>query len=131
MTRRPALVSIDVAPHQLDHARSVPGAHADAAVTTPVEQPPTDRTTAEQHPSAGGPWTLDRIRDLGAVTTVATAAAIFGLSRTSAYDLIRAGRFPLPVLRFGGRYRVPVPAILHALTALEDDPPEPTAEPPT
>lgn len=60
-------------------------------------------------------WTADRIRALGTVTDVATTAAIFGLSRSVAYDLIRTGGFPVPVLRFGSRYRIPVAAILTAL----------------
>jgi hypothetical protein len=60
-------------------------------------------------------WTADSIRALGTVTTVATAAAIFGLNRSVAYDLVRTNRFPVPVLRFGNRYRVPVAAILTAL----------------
>jgi predicted DNA-binding transcriptional regulator AlpA len=52
---------------------------------------------------------------LGTVTDVSTTAAIFGLSRSVAYDLIRTGAFPVPVLRFGSRYRIPVAAILTAL----------------
>ena len=66
-------------------------------------------------PSATPPWTADTIRALGTVTNVATAAAIFGLNRSVAYDLVKDDRFPVPVLRFGNRYRVPVAAILAAL----------------
>jgi hypothetical protein len=66
-------------------------------------------------PSGGTAWTPERIRALGTVTTVPVAASIFGLSRSVAYDLIRTGRFPVPVLRFGTRYRIPVQAILAAL----------------
>ncbi|GAA1503562.1 hypothetical protein GCM10009827_015800 [Dactylosporangium maewongense] len=80
-----------------------------------------------QQPSTPAPttaWTAERIRALGTVTTVPTAAAIFGLSRSVAYDLIKAGTFPLPVLRFGRRYRIPVAAILTALhMPTEPDPP--------
>ncbi len=77
-------------------------------------------------PSATPPWTADTIRALGTVTSVATAAAIFGLNRSVAYDLVKADRFPVPVLRFGNRYRVPVAAILTALhlpVAADDQPP--------
>lgn len=79
-------------------------------------------------------WTLERIRDLGAVTTVPIAATIFGLSRSGAYDLIRAQRFPVPVLLVGNRYRVPVHAILTALHVPEDlpgpdDPPADLTDP--
>ena len=62
-----------------------------------------------------GAWTPDRIRALGTVTDIPTTAAIFGLSRSVAYDLARTGGLPVPVLRFGTRYRVPVAAILTAL----------------
>jgi predicted DNA-binding transcriptional regulator AlpA len=75
----------------------------------------------------GAPWTAERIRALGPVTDVPTAAAIFGLSRSVAYDLARTGDLPVPVLRFGGRYRIPVAAILTALhMPLEPPPPATT-----
>lgn len=70
------------------------------------------------HPAAGrrtAAWTPDRIHALGTLTDVATAAAIFELSRSVAYDLVRTGGFPVPVLRFGTRYRIPAAAILTAL----------------
>jgi hypothetical protein len=62
-------------------------------------------------------WTAERIRALGIVTTVPVAAAIFGLSPSVAYELIRADAFPVPVLRFDSRYRLPVRAILTARPA--------------
>lgn len=65
--------------------------------------------------SATAAWTPERIQALGTVTTVPVTAAIFGLSRSVVYDLIKNGGFPVPVLRFGGRYRIPVAAILTAL----------------
>jgi len=60
-------------------------------------------------------WTEDRIRRLGAVTDLPTAASIFDLGRALAYDLAKRGQFPVPVIRAGTRYRVPVAAILAAL----------------
>ena len=60
-------------------------------------------------------WTPARIRALGAVTDIATAGAILGLSRSVAYDLAHRGEFPIPVIRAGSRYRVPVAALLSAL----------------
>ncbi|MEV0899643.1 hypothetical protein [Actinoplanes sp. NPDC049802] len=60
-------------------------------------------------------WTEDRIRALGAVTDLPTAARIFGLGRSLAYDLARTDRFPAPVILAGTRYRVPVAGILTAL----------------
>ena len=79
---------------------------------------PTSRAEGPAPATAASPtaaWTPQRIRALGTVTTVPVAAAIFGLSRSAAYDLIKTGGFPVPVLRFGGRYRIPVAAILTAL----------------
>ena len=97
-------------------------------------------TTPEHHSShvpparpssdgSDGAWTVERIRALGPVTDLATAARIFGLSRSVAYDLAKRGQFPVAVLRFGSRYRVPVAAILHTLhlPAAADDP-EPGAD---
>lgn len=74
-----------------------------------IEPSPTDA------PVSPPVWTEQRIRDLGPVTDIATAASIFDLSRTVAYDLAKRGEFPVAVLKFGSRYRVPVAAILHAL----------------
>jgi len=78
-----------------------------------------------------GPWTVDRIHALGATTDLRTAAAIFGLSRNTAYDLARRGEFPVAVLRVGARYRVPVPAILAVLGArpASPDPRPPSVDP--
>lgn len=75
----------------------------------------THSSTTNPDASAQAPWTAERIRALGTVTTVPIAAAIFGLSRSVAYDLARTDQFPVPVLRFGSRYRIPVAAILTAL----------------
>nr|WP_091286490.1 helix-turn-helix domain-containing protein [Micromonospora haikouensis] len=76
-------------------------------------------------PANGEPpvWTADRIRALGTVTDLTTAAAIFGLSHATAYDLAKRGQFPVAVLRFGSRFRIPVAAILHALHLPTDDGP--------
>jgi hypothetical protein len=70
-------------------------------------------------------WTEDRIRGLGTLTDLPTAASIFGLSRTLAYELARTSQFPVPVIRAGKRYRVPVAPILAALHLAS--PPTPNA----
>lgn len=67
-------------------------------------------------------WTGQRIRDLGAVTDLRTAASIFGISRTVAYELARTDSFPVPLIRAGGRYKVPVAAILTILHVHPDSP---------
>ena len=85
-------------------------------MTSRSQPHPADRLPAQtDDPSDSPAWTPERIRELGTVTTVPVAASIFGLSRSVAYDLVRTEKFPLPVLRFGTRYRIPVPAILAAL----------------
>ena len=76
-------------------------------------------------------WTPQRIRGLGLVTDVATAAQIFGLSRAAGYDLVKRDQFPVSVLRFGSRYRVPVAAILQALHLPVGDGEPPDDTPPT
>jgi hypothetical protein len=62
-------------------------------------------------------WTIEAIRALGVTTNVETAAAILGIGRTNAYELARAGQFPVPVIRAGRRYVVPVPTLLAVLGA--------------
>lgn len=84
------------------------------------------RTTA----MVGKTWTAERIRALGAVTNVTTAAEIFGLSRDTAYHLARAGQFPVPVLRVGRQLRVPIAPIL-ALLNLPAEAPQPRDPPPS
>ena len=89
---------------------------------TPADRSSPDPAGASLSPTVA--WSADRIHALGTVTDVPTAAAIFGLSRSVAYDLVKAGTFPVPVLRFGSRYRIPVAAILAALHM----PPTPAAD---
>jgi hypothetical protein len=45
---------------------------------------------------------------------VERAARFLGIGRSLAYDLIRRGEFPVPVLRFGTRVKVPTKALLEA-----------------
>lgn len=71
--------------------------------------------TSSTPASGGGVWTEERIRALGAITDLPTAGRVFGLGRALSYDLARTGDFPVPVLRVGARYKVPVAGILTAL----------------
>lgn len=72
-------------------------------------QPPADATATTEV------WTEQRIRALGAVTDVPTAGRVFGLGRAMAYELARTGQFPVPIIRVGARYKVPVAGILTVL----------------
>lgn len=59
-----------------------------------------------------------RVRDLAdlpPVIDVATAAAVLGIGRTSAYQLIRTGEWPTPVLHLGKLIRVPTGPLLRLL----------------
>ena len=66
-------------------------------------------------------WTVQDVRALGVTTDVVTAGRVLGLSRNSAYALARRGEFPLPVIKAGSQYRVPVAAILAAVHANPSD----------
>ena len=80
--------------------------------THPHTEPPAASRAPHDH---GAVWTEQRIRALGAVTDLPTAGAIFGLGRAMAYELAKNDDFPVPVIRVGTRYRVPVAPILAAL----------------
>ncbi|BCB86588.1 DNA-binding protein [Phytohabitans suffuscus] len=75
------------------------------------------RTSRRADPGLGGEvtWTPEAIRALGASTNLHTAAQIFGLAMSTAYLLAKRGQFPVPVIRVGTQYRVPVQPILAAL----------------
>ena len=62
-------------------------------------------------------WTIEAVRGLGTTTNIETAGSVLGIGRTKAYELARAGEFPVAVIRAGRRYLVPVPALLALLGA--------------
>ena len=58
------------------------------------------------------------LRELDALPTtvsVEQAAAALGIGRALAYDLIRQGRFPVPILRLGRRLIVPTVPLVRTL----------------
>ena len=57
----------------------------------------------------------EELAALPAVVDVPTAAEALGLSRTSAYELIRTGAWPTPVFRLGRLIRVPTAPLLTLL----------------
>jgi hypothetical protein len=59
-------------------------------------------------------WTVEAVRALGTVTDVPTAGQILGIGRTKAYELVRTESFPVPVLKIGRCYVVPVLGLLKA-----------------
>ncbi len=83
-------------------------------------------TNTTANPAAGcAAWTPESIRALGAATDLRTAAQIFGLAMSTAYQLVKRGQFPVPVIRAGTQYRVPVAPILAALRVDPDPDPPP------
>ena len=65
--------------------------------------------------------TATEVRALPAVVDVVTAAEVLGIGRTVAYELVRTGHFPTPVLRVGRQIKIPT-AYLVDLLGLSTDP---------
>lgn len=59
--------------------------------------------------------TSEELRALPAAVDLVTAGRAFGIGRTKAHELVRAGEFPVPVLRLGRTYRVTRADLLRAL----------------
>jgi hypothetical protein len=57
----------------------------------------------------------DELRALPAVVDLRTAAAMLDIGRTAAYELVRTGQWPTPVLRLGRRIKVPTAPLLDLL----------------
>jgi hypothetical protein len=60
-------------------------------------------------------WTVDAIRNLGVTTDLVTAGSILGIGRTKSHELARNNEFPVPILRIGHRYHIPISGLLLAL----------------
>jgi hypothetical protein len=59
--------------------------------------------------------TMEELLALPVSVDLLTAGRAFGLGRTKAHEMAKAGGFPCRVLRVGNRYRVPRSAIFEAL----------------
>ncbi|MCX4849657.1 helix-turn-helix domain-containing protein [Streptomyces sp. NBC_00893] len=64
---------------------------------------------------SGPPLGFAEALDLPLSVDLRTAARAFGICPGTAYRLIRLGAFPCPVLRVGGRYRIPTAYLLRTL----------------
>ncbi|QKZ17575.1 helix-turn-helix domain-containing protein [Streptomyces chartreusis] len=64
---------------------------------------------------SGRPLGFAEALDLPLSVDLYTAARAFGICPATAYKLIRLGTFPCPVLRVGGRYRIPTAYLLRTL----------------
>ena len=65
--------------------------------------------------------TVDEIRTWGATVDVPTACAVFGISNSHGYELVKRDKFPARVIRLGRRTRVITASILDTLGAIEED----------
>ncbi|MDX3106907.1 helix-turn-helix transcriptional regulator [Nonomuraea angiospora] len=61
------------------------------------------------------PLTIAEVQALPAVVPLLTAARAFGLSRNTAYRLVKRGEFPCRVIQAGDVYKVPTVEILNTL----------------
>lgn len=59
--------------------------------------------------------TQDEVRALPVVVDLPTAARVLGLGRTAAYELVRTGHWPTPVIRVGRLIRVPSAPLVELL----------------
>lgn len=89
------------------------------------------RATAPATQRKGSAWTAEQVRALGLTTDLTTAAEILGISRSAAYKLARRNAFPVPLIRAGTHYRVPIPPILTALHLTHDAATNADADPDT
>lgn len=65
-------------------------------------------------------WSPEAVAALGVRTDMETSCEILGFSRTWGYQLAREGKYPVPVLKLGRKYVVPVAGLLRVL-GIEDD----------
>lgn len=59
--------------------------------------------------------TREELLELPAVVDMPTAAEVLGVGRSCAYELVRTGDWPTPVLRLGRLIRVPTAPLLELL----------------
>lgn len=68
-------------------------------------------------------WTPESVKALGLRTDIRTASSALGLGTTTGYNLAKRGEFPVPVLRVGRKYVVPVAGLLAAFGVPNDNSP--------
>jgi Helix-turn-helix domain len=64
--------------------------------------------------------TLAQVRKLPATTDVATASQALGLGRSTSYDAIRTGEFPVKTISVRGRIRVLTADLIRVLEGGSD-----------
>ena len=61
------------------------------------------------------PLTFEQLNALPTTTDLITAARALRIGRTKAYELARAGKFPVRIIRVGTSYHVPTSELLKVL----------------
>ena len=79
---------------------------------------------------AMAPMNQAELRALPPLVDLMTAARALGMGRTTAYELARTGQWPTPILRVGGRFKVPTAPMLTLLELSTDPPPVVPPRPP-
>jgi predicted DNA-binding transcriptional regulator AlpA len=67
--------------------------------------------------------TRDELHSLPAVVDLKTAAHVLGIGRTAAYELVRTGQWPTPVLRVGRLIKVPTAPLLELVGVADHEGP--------
>ena len=65
--------------------------------------------------------TRDELDALPPVLDVPTAAKVLGIGRSLAYDLVRRGNWPTPVLHIGKLIKIPSAPLLRLIESKGDD----------
>jgi hypothetical protein len=66
-----------------------------------------------KRPATG--WTTEDVLALPVTVDLLTAGEVLGMQRTATYRTARDGRFPVPLIRVGSRYRVAAADLRRAL----------------
>ncbi len=82
---------------------------------SPVKAQAAARTRRSGTSSTQKAMTLDELLALPVAVDLVTAGRAWGLGRTKAHELARAGAFPCPVQRLGNAYRVTRADLLRSL----------------
>jgi excisionase family DNA binding protein len=64
-------------------------------------------------PAQGPP--PNQLHNLPPVLDLLTAASLLGIGRTTAYELVRTGQWPTPVVRLGRIIRIPTAPLMELL----------------
>lgn len=72
--------------------------------------------------SATSQTTRQNVTNLPPVVDLPTAAHLLGIGRSCAYDLVRSGQWPTPVLRLGRLIRIPTAPLLELIGLSEQRP---------